>query len=61
MERGTGELSAVQEVRRDYGMQVVAIATLDDLLGYLQDSPEFRQNMAAVNQYRATYGAKPDA
>ena len=58
MERGNGELSAVQEVRRDHAMVVVAVATLDDLLGFLQHSPELRQNMAAVTQYRATYGAK---
>jgi orotate phosphoribosyltransferase len=61
MERGNGELSAVQEVRRDHGMVVVAVATLDDLLGFLQHSPELRQNMAAVTQYRATYGAKSHA
>ena len=61
MERGNGELSAVQEVRRDHGMDVVAVATLDDLLGFLQHSPELRQNMAAVTQYRATYGAKSHA
>ena len=60
MERGAGELSAVQEVRRDYGMPVVAIATLDDLLSYLKDSPEFRANHEAVLAYRASYGAKPD-
>ena len=61
MERGAGELSAVQEVRRDYGMEVIAVASLDDLLGFLQDTPEFRQNMGAVTQYRATYGAKTHA
>jgi orotate phosphoribosyltransferase len=61
MERGNGELSAVQEVRRDYGMAIVAVATLDDLLGFLQNSPELRQNMEAVTQYRATYGAKSHA
>ena len=61
MERGAGELSAVQEVRRDYGMEVIAVASLDDLLGFLQDTPEFRQNMGAVAQYRATYGAKTHA
>src|SRR6201986_3948564 len=57
MERGSGELSAVQEVRRDYGMPVIAVATLDDLLGFLQDSDEFRQNSAAVARYREMYGS----
>jgi orotate phosphoribosyltransferase len=56
MEKGTGELSAVQEVRRDYGMEVVAVATLEDLLAFLEHSDEFRQNSAAVMRYRDTYG-----
>jgi len=58
MERGTGQLSAVQEVRQNYAMDVVAIATLDDLLGFLEHSDEFRQNSAAVQRYRDTYGVK---
>ena len=33
---GTGDLSAVQEVRQMYGMQVITISCLDDLLAYLQ-------------------------
>ncbi len=56
MERGTGQLSAVQEVERSYGMPVVACATLEDLLGYLQDSPSLQANLDAVRAYRAQYG-----
>lgn len=56
MERGTGELSAVQEVERSYGMPVVACATLDDLVGYLQESPGMQDNLDAVRAYRAKYG-----
>jgi hypothetical protein len=48
MERGNGALSAVQEVEQDYGIPVLAVATLDDLLGFLQQSPDFRQSAAAV-------------
>src|SRR4030067_326028 len=36
MERGQGELSAVQAVQRTFGIPVVSIATLDDLLGSFQ-------------------------
>ena len=61
MERGSGQLSAVQEVRQNYAMEVVAIATLDDLLGFLEHSDEFRQNSAAVQRYRDTYGVKTNA
>jgi orotate phosphoribosyltransferase len=35
MERGKGELSAVQEVNRDYGLPVLSVANLEDLLGRL--------------------------
>ncbi len=58
MERGQGELSAVQEVQRDYGIPVVSIAALDDLLGYLQGHAELVQNLLAVQSYRDRYGVK---
>jgi orotate phosphoribosyltransferase len=57
-ERGQGELSAVQEVQRDYGIPVVSIASLDDLLGYLQGTPDMVQNLTAVQAYRDRYGVK---
>lgn len=56
MERGRGELSAVQEVRRDYGIPVVAVASLDDLLAFLHGRPDFSHNEAAVASYRQEYG-----
>jgi len=56
MERGQGELSAVQEVQRNYGIPVVPIATLDDLLGYLQGEAEMVQNLHATQLYRDKYG-----
>ncbi|ADE10272.1 orotate phosphoribosyltransferase [Sideroxydans lithotrophicus] len=58
MERGLGDLSAVQEVRRDYGLPVISIASLDDLLGYLQGQAELVQNLHAVQSYRDCYGVK---
>jgi orotate phosphoribosyltransferase len=60
MERGHGELSAVQEVKRNYAIPVVSIAALDDLLGYLQAQPERVQNLQAVQSYRDRYGVKND-
>ena len=60
MERGQGELSAVQEVQRNFGIPVVSIATLDDLLGYLQGEAMLVQNLAAVQSYRNRYGVKND-
>lgn len=58
MERGQGELSAVQEVVRNYGIPVVHIAGVDDLLSYLQGEPEMMQNLSAVKSYRDRYGVK---
>jgi len=56
MERGTGELSAVQEVQRDYGIPVVSVASLDDLMAFLRDRPDFKASETAVAHYRQEYG-----
>jgi len=56
MERGIGELSAGQEVERDYGIPVVAVATLDDLMAFLGERPDFKAHEAAVAKYREEFG-----
>lgn len=56
MERGTGTLSAVQEVRQDYGLQVFSIATLDDLLAHIESVPALHEHLAPIQAYRAQYG-----
>jgi orotate phosphoribosyltransferase len=55
-ERGKGELSAIQEVERDYGMPVVSIVSLQQVLEYLADDTELKQYLPAVEAYRAEYG-----
>ncbi|ALB56737.1 Orotate phosphoribosyltransferase [Cronobacter universalis NCTC 9529] len=55
-ERGRGELSAIQEVERDYGCQVIAIITLNELIAYLAEKPEMANHLAAVEAYRQQYG-----
>ena len=60
MERGLGDLSAVQEVRETYAIPVIAIATLTDLLGYLQDEPEMAENLSAVRAYRDLFGVEDE-
>jgi orotate phosphoribosyltransferase len=57
MERGQGEGSAVQEVRATYGIPVVAIATLDDVMAFIAGRPELAAHANAVTDYRARYGA----
>ena len=61
MERGTGELSAVQEVERNYHMPVISIATLEDLVAYLQRDDSLSVNLAAVKKYREQYGVATHA
>jgi orotate phosphoribosyltransferase len=55
-ERGLGELSAVQEVQRDNGIPVISIATLADLIRFLEDAPELLTFKQAVQQYCDEYG-----
>jgi orotate phosphoribosyltransferase len=55
-ERGTGELSAVQEVQQSLGMPVITVARLTDVIDYLAGQPALEQNLAAVRRYRETYG-----
>jgi len=57
MERGRGERSAVQELTREFGLPVIAIATLEDLLIFLAGRPELKAQAAEVNAYREQYGA----
>ena len=56
MEKGQGELSAIQEVERDYKMQVVSIISFDDLLNYLQEQDNMQSEVAAMLAYREAYG-----
>lgn len=56
MERGRGALSAVQEVKRDYDIPVIAVASVDDLLSFLHGRPDFTQSEVAVERYRQEYG-----
>ena len=55
-ERGQGLLSAVQEVEQNYGIPVISVASLTDLIDYLSGHPELESNLAAVRAYRVDYG-----
>jgi len=56
MERGRTDLSAVQEVARDFGIPAFSIATLDDLVAYLQSRGEMARELQMVADYRSKYG-----
>jgi orotate phosphoribosyltransferase len=55
-ERGQGDLSAADEVRRSMRLPVIAVAGLDDLLAYLGDRNDLANQHQAVADYRSRYG-----
>lgn len=55
-ERGRGEISAIQEVERDYKCKVTAIITLTELVAYLEEKSEMAGYLAKVRAYRKAYG-----
>jgi len=57
-EKGQSELSAIQEVEKEYNLPVYAIITLDDLRSYLAEHAELSQYSDAMTQYRTAYGIK---
>ena len=57
-ERGNGELSAIQEVERDFGIPVVSIVSLNQVLQFLEDDPQLKQHLPAVRAYREQFGVQ---
>ena len=57
-ERGLGALSTVQEVEQQHQLPVISIASLRDLIAYLDHSSELAQYRAAIAAYRTTYGVE---
>lgn len=55
-EKGKAELSAIQEVERDFNTQVTSIVRLADLISYLENQGTMDEHLAAVKAYRDQYG-----
>jgi orotate phosphoribosyltransferase len=55
-ERGSDERSAVEIVRERFGIPVLSIVALGDLIAYLSESDGLAEHLGAVNAYRARYG-----
>ncbi len=55
-EKGQGELSAIQEVEKDYGIPVVSIVNLDDIIAYLGEQAGQESMVEAISNYRQQYG-----
>jgi len=61
MERGQGDASAVQELQARFGVPVVAIATLDDLMTFIAGREELKAQAPRVAAYRGQYGVAAGA
>ncbi|GLQ92022.1 orotate phosphoribosyltransferase [Dyella acidisoli] len=57
-ERGQGELSAAQEVQRDYGIPVVAITSFRDVLTYAGERSDLAAEHQRMLAYREQYGVR---
>lgn len=57
-ERGNGELSAIQEVERDYRCDVLSIIDFADLMAFIETQPKYQQYLPAMRAYREQYGIK---
>jgi orotate phosphoribosyltransferase len=55
-EKGRAELSAIQEVERDFNTKVISIVTLADLITYLEEKPDMADSLASIKKYRQDYG-----
>ncbi|MCR9562751.1 orotate phosphoribosyltransferase [Vibrio alginolyticus] len=55
-EKGKGELSAIQEVERDFGCAIISIVSLTDLVTFLEEKGTDKEHLKAVKAYRAEYG-----
>lgn len=57
-EKGKAELSAIQEVEAEYGIPVISIIKLDDIITYLEQQTGQDDSVAKIKAYRAEYGVE---
>jgi orotate phosphoribosyltransferase len=55
-ERGQTDLSALEEVEQTYGVKVISIVSLDNLIDYLEEQPDKQNIVTAIQDYRQQYG-----
>ena len=60
MERGTGELSAIQEITRSFDIPAITIANLDDLIRFVRTQQNLEQYLHPIARYREQYGVGGD-
>lgn len=55
-EKGRGERSAIQEVEQDYGIPVVSIVCLEDIIAFLLEQGDQQAMVDKIREYRVQYG-----
>ena len=55
-ERGKEDLSAIQEIERDYGVSVLSVVTLGDIVQYLEGKSGYQEELKAISSYHSEYG-----
>ena len=59
MEKGKGELSAVQEVKNEFGISIYPIVTINDIIQAIKDGIiEGKEYLDKMIEYRNTYGVE---
>ena len=56
IEGGMTDTSAIQQVEQEFGLPVIAIATLNDLIDYLKQQDDQEQQLEKMREYRERYG-----
>jgi len=56
-EKGTGDLSAKEELEKDFGIHVSSIVNLEALIEYSHNSKDFHSYTFELKQYRNSWGA----
>jgi orotate phosphoribosyltransferase len=57
-EKGQADISAIEEVQQRYGMPVIAIISLENIISYLTEHSSDSQLLERVKDYQAIYGVK---
>ncbi len=55
-EKGEGNLSAIQEIEKKHHIKVISIISLDDMINYLHETPNFKVYINQIEHYREQYG-----
>ncbi|MCH1444655.1 MAG: orotate phosphoribosyltransferase [Luminiphilus sp.] len=55
-ERGVGDTSAVEEVRRTLGLKVKSVITMHDIIEWLSEQSEMSHSLDLMRHYREQYG-----